>query len=165
MNEYIKTENHNQISEILMMIEDEEKRNNVIIDIFSLIFLKKNGEFVCDVNKAETLLMAISGFLKDSSFITAATGRLLFARIIGSLKLEDSLISTQEAVVKMLKMKEFDVALNMAASYPILKNIVRMSMSENDKSIEPPEIYEIEKFLSTHKLMSSKIDEKSDKFS
>ena len=43
--EYIKTENHNQISEILMMIEDEEKRNNVIIDIFSLIFLIDNSLF------------------------------------------------------------------------------------------------------------------------
>ncbi|EAY11673.1 hypothetical protein TVAG_159000 [Trichomonas vaginalis G3] len=136
------------IGDLLVMIEDEEKRKSLVVDLFSLIFLRKDNKYICDVNMAEQILLCISGFLSDEGFMKSATGRFLFTKILGSETLESALVSTQEGVIKMLNMNEPDIALYMSANMPTLFNIVKCIVCEESTIYDKPDIYFVEKFFS-----------------
>lgn len=159
--EFIKYQKPLQIGELLTMIEDEEKRKNIVVDVFSLIFLQKDNKYVCDIAMAESILLCISGFMSDEKFMRSATGRFLFSKIVGSQNLESALVSTQDGVLQMLNMNEPDIAMNMSANLPILFDIVMCVVCEKSDFYEKPDIFYVEKFLTTN--INQKVNLKSDK--
>ena len=147
-----KGEQH-PLSDYIECIDDREVRMAIINDIFSMLFLKRNGsdEFFCSVSIAEEVLMHLSNFIQDSMFFNIASDKLMFARVGGSNLLQTALFSAEAVVVQTTEAGDYDVALNMTKGNPKLMNMVRMirKMKTNDSmdDVSDIPIFSVEYFL------------------
>ena len=107
------------LSRYLNNIRNEYILNSVVIDLFSLIFLKdRNDNFVISCNEAVCILLLISPFMPDSSLFNNSNYKLAYANVLASrvssikanslVPLQEALVSNSKIIIDLLN-NEFTV--------------------------------------------------------
>lgn len=106
--------NPERIEWCLLQIQGEEVRQNVIRDLFSLIFLRENGKFLCTASTAEAVLMLLMNASDDrelSKYLRAGHQNLQVMKLLSNGDcLENATTSKRAQLVRALFNKDWVIA-------------------------------------------------------
>ena len=126
-----------QIDWCLAQVQNEEKRQSVIRDLFSLIFLKNNGRYLCRASTAEALLMLLMNMCDDRELIKymrAGHQNLQVMKLLSdSDRLEDAMASKKAQLVTALINKDWFIAERIASLSPEDQEIMRLFKTVADQ--------------------------------
>ena len=139
------------LTNYLNSLSDDSIRNSLLIDLFSLIFLKDaKGNFFCNIEKAEEILRLVPYRFPDRQLINNGIRHIIFARLRGKSDLQSALISNDSLLLELLQTNQLDLAVKIFANHPRFEILVQLIISLRTSKFlnENRHLYSIELYLS-----------------
>jgi hypothetical protein len=136
---------------------EEEVQKSIVIDVFSLCFLKgPKGEYLCGISKIRSILEQISGFITDDfhKYFSSANSRLVVGRICGKNKLDGLLVSTDNMLFDLIKSGDLDAGYSAAETRPRTQAVIGLLRQLQSGVImeEDEGFLGLEKFFTTNSI-------------
>ncbi|OHT06216.1 hypothetical protein TRFO_25758 [Tritrichomonas foetus] len=132
-------------------IPDDYIRNAMLMDLFSLIFLKDSkGNFFCDIQKAFAILSFVPSRFPESQRLNDANRHIIYAQLRKKEDLQSALVSNDSVLIELIESNQLDLALTIASSHPRYKTLISLiiALKRGDFANVDRSLYSIELNLS-----------------